>query len=177
MLNMNSSTQKLIILCGIPFSGKTHFAQHLEKAKNYKRVDLDEIKFELYGTSILDHDIDSVGWDTIYQEMYARIKRYLDHGHTVIHDTGNFSIYERGLINKIALDMNIPFVTIFINTDKEIARKRLIENRKSKKRFNVTSVDFENSVNEMERPTEQENPLTYAPQKYSITEFIELHSI
>jgi len=60
---------KLYILCGIPFSGKSVLANKIVERFGYTRIDLDEVKFQIFGQSITDGEIDQSGWDKIYQEM------------------------------------------------------------------------------------------------------------
>lgn len=152
---------RLYILCGIPFSGKTTLAKRLVEKLGYTRIDLDEVKFDIFNPQILDSQIDQSGWDQIYQEMYRRIKQSLTNGKTVVHDTGNFTKYERDLVKKIADELGVETMTIFVEIPKEEAFKRLLENRKTKSRFDVSDVDFESTVKEMEPPTEGERHLVF----------------
>jgi predicted kinase len=150
---------KLYILCGIPFSGKTTLANKIAEKLGFIKIDLDEVKFELYGREITDGKISPAGWDKIYQEMYGRIHHNLDDGNTVIHDTGNFTRYERGLVKDIADKLEVETIIIFVDTPKEEAYKRLLENRQINTRFNVSDEDFKDTVEEMEPPLEDEKHL------------------
>lgn len=152
---------KLIILCGIPFSGKSTLAKEISKKLNYNRVDLDDVKFKLHGDNIKDEDLMQKDWDVVYQEMYKRIENSLKSGKTVVHDTGNFTKYERNLIKQIADKFNLDALTVFVDTPKEIAYRRLKENRESGKRFDVSGDGFESSVKEMETPGSDENTLVF----------------
>jgi len=152
---------RLYILCGIPFSGKSTLASILAEKLNFVRIDLDDIKFELYGSQIKDEELEQKDWDKVYQEMYRRIENTLKKGKTVIHDTGNFTKHERNLVKMIADKLNIPTRTIFIDIPESIAYNRLLENRKTKKRFDVSDEEFKASVAEMEPPTHDENPLIF----------------
>lgn len=156
---------KLYILCGIPFSGKSVLANELVKRFNYTKISLDEIKSEIFGKEITDGEIDQVGWDKIYQEMYKRIEENLKKEKTVIQDAGNFTKYERGLVRQIATKLSIVAVTIFVDTPKNIARERLLRNRQTKERFNVSDKDFESTVAEMEPPGNDEESITYRYQE------------
>jgi len=95
---------KLYILCGIPFSGKSTLAKKIVKKLRFVRIDLDEVKFDIFGPSVTDAEIDQSGWDKIYQEMYRRIRESLTAGKTVVHDTGNFTKSERGVVKKSPTD-------------------------------------------------------------------------
>jgi predicted kinase len=152
---------KLYILCGIPFSGKSFLAREIAKKKGFSIVDLDDIKFELYGKQAKDNEIEQKDWDLVYQEMYKRIENLLKEDKTVINDTGNFTKKERELVKKIADKLNIETVFIYIDTPKEVAYKRLLENRKLVNRFDVGDKDFESAANEMEPPKEDKNILTF----------------
>lgn len=143
---------KLYILCGIPFSGKTTLAKRMVEKFGFARIDLDEVKFELFGTSITDGEIDQLGWDKVYQRMYKRIEDLLKTGKTVINDTGNFTRNERNIVKKIADDLGVESITIYVDIPTKEARNRLLENRHSKVRFDVSDGDFNSTVSEMEKP-------------------------
>lgn len=151
---------KLYIFCGIPFSGKTVLAKKVSEKLDYIRVDLDDIKFEIFGNTIKDSEINKKGWDAVYKEMYNRIENNLKNGKTVVSDTGNFTKYERGLVKKIADKLNIESVEVFVNTPVDVARKRLFENLVTKERFQITEKEFNSAVREMETPSSN-NVITY----------------
>lgn len=152
---------KLYVFCGIPFSGKSFVSKKIAREFNYQIVDLDEVKFEIFGKDVKDENIDQNGWDKIYQEMYQGIEDLLKKGETVIHDTGNFTKYERGLVKKIADNLNLNAITVFIDTPYEIAKQRLIENKTKKTRFDVSNESFESTIREMEPPDETEKHVTF----------------
>jgi predicted kinase len=152
--------QELIILCGIPFSGKSVLASKIAQL-GYQRIDLDEVKFKIFGSDITDDKIDQAGWDKIYQAMYKEIDDALATGKSVVHDTGNFTVYERGLISSIAKKRSVPFRTVFVDTPIEVARQRLEKNRTTKERFDVSDEAFQSTVKEMEKPLPEENPIPF----------------
>jgi len=152
---------KLFIFCGIPFSGKSTLTKEVAKQKGYTRIDLDEVKFKLYGNDVQDASLRQEDWDTIYQAMYQEIEAALKSGSTVVHDTGNFTQYERGLVRQIADKLHVGAMTVFIDTPEAIARGRLLANRQTNDRFNVTDQEFEEAVAEMEPPDENEPHFLY----------------
>lgn len=131
----------------------------MENKLNTLSIDLDAIKFEFFGNDATDAQIGKEGWNRIYQEMYQRIKDSLSSGRSVVHDTGNFTKYERDLVKKIASEQEIEAVTIFINIPTAEAYKRLQNNRQSKDRFDVPDDDFYGVVEEMEAPNVDEKHL------------------
>jgi predicted kinase len=163
---------KLYIMCGLPFAGKTVLAKELAKRLGFVGIDLDEVKFELFGEDIKDEQIDQPGWDKVYAEMYRKIEENLRAGKTAIHDTGNFTKHERELVRQIADRLGIETQVIFVDVPVAVARKRMTENRGSGKRFDVSDQDFENSVKELERPREDEQTMVFR-QEDAIDNWIE----
>ena len=151
----------LFIFCGIPFSGKTTLAKKLSEKFGFVRVDLDEIKFDLFGKNILDEQIDHAGWDKVFKKIYETIEIFLKAQKTIIYDTGNFTKHERDLVRKISDKLNIQTKTIFVNTSKKTAEKRWQENKLSKERFDVSENDFYEAMAEMEPPDFSENVIVY----------------
>jgi len=152
---------KLYILCGIPFSGKSTLAKEIINRPEYIRIDLDDVKFDLYGSSVKDSDLKQKDWDIIYKKMYGMIEDFLKQGKFVVHDTGNFTKHERRLVRQIADKLKLQTITIFVDVPKSIAYERLMLNRTSKNRFDVNDEEFESAVNEMEPPTKEENFLVF----------------
>lgn len=152
---------KLYILCGIPFSGKSTLAKAISNTLGYEVVDLDEVKFELYGNDTRDSDLQQKEWDKIYKEMYERIENFLREGKTVIHDAGNFTKKERDQVRQIATTLGIETQTIFVDTPKNVAYQRLLQNRKLQTRFDVPDEDFESTAAEIETPQKDESVLIF----------------
>ncbi len=152
---------KLYIMCGIPFAGKTTLANEIVKLKNFTKVDLDEVKISLFGSGIEDQQLQKTDWDNIYQQMYHHIQIFLAQEKTVLHDTGNFTRHERGNVRNIAAMMGIEAITIFVDTPVEEARKRLDVNRLTNERFDISDQAFLAAVTEMEIPDISEKSLIY----------------
>ncbi len=155
------NTTKLYIFCGIPFSGKTTLAKRITQIKGYTRINLDEIKFQLFGSSIKDEQLNQDNWDQIYHVMYQQIQDTLQSNSTVLHDTGNFTQHERNLVRQIAQKLNIDAITIFVDTPINVAKQRLLQNRQNPQRFDVNDADFISTIKEMEPPNQIEKHLIY----------------
>lgn len=157
----DSTTVNLYVLCGLPFSGKTTFAKELCRIKGWMRVDLDDIKFDLFGDQVKDNDLVQKDWDLVYQRMYKEILDLLSSGVTVVHDTGNFTKHERSLVINIAKRLGLRSMVIWVNTPESVARERLLANRVSGVRFDVSDDDFNSTVNELVPPDNSEDHLVY----------------
>ncbi len=164
----------LYIFCGIPFSGKTVLTKELASRLGYTRIDLDEVKEELFGQDVADAEIDASGWDTVYAKMYGQIARALRNGQTVIHDTGNFTRFERAKVREIAEKLGAAVLTVFVDTPAPVASRRLMANRQTPSRFDVTDEDFASSVEEMEPPDHSEPHIIFKDGE-NLSEWIQAH--
>lgn len=142
----------LIILCGIPFAGKSTLANAIGERTGFKRIDLDEIKERILGAGIRDELIGKSDWDRIYQAMYGEIEQELTGHRGVVHDTGNFTFTERENVSAIATRLHVTHMIIYVHTPRQTAYKRLHRNRINNRRFDVTDNAFAAAVAEMEIP-------------------------
>jgi predicted kinase len=152
---------KLIIICGISFAGKSTLGETIAQQFGYAQVDVDDVKFLLYGPDIKDEDLSHADWVRIYAEADRLIERYLKTGKTVVDASRNFRKRERQLARQIAAKLGVETVTIFVDTPEAIARQRLLENRKKQSRRDVTDKDFEEILQVIEPPTADENPIVF----------------
>ena len=161
MINRNSSANKLIIVCGLSFSGKSTLGKAISERFDYRQVDVDETKFNLYGLNIKDDNLSHKQWTRIYKETDKQIMTYLKSGNSVVDASRNFRKAERNQIKKLANKMNIKVLTIYVNTPESIVSQRWTKNRKKQTRRDVTNKDFEEIISVMEPPTTDEKALIF----------------
>jgi len=154
-------TRKLVIICGLSFSGKSTLGKALAKRFEYAEVDVDETKFRLHGSRVKDTDLGQAQWDNIYSETDREIARYLKAGRNVVDASRNFRRVERDRSRAIALYLRADVVTIYVNTPESIARKRWLANRERPSRRDISDRDFEKIVAVMEPPTPDEGFVTF----------------
>ena len=152
---------QLIIICGLSFSGKSTLGKAIKDRFGYEEVDVDETKFDLYGKSIRDEELNHEDWVRIYTETDRRIADFLRSGRTVVDASRNFSKGERDVARSIAENAGVPLVTIYVNTPEEIVRRRLHRNRREPSRRDIPDRDFEDVVRAMQVPGAEEDPLVF----------------
>lgn len=152
---------RLFIICGISFAGKSTLGKLLAEQFGYAEVDVDDVKFQLYGPDAKDEDLSHADWVRIYAETDHLIEDYLRTGKTVIDASRNFRKSERQLARQIATRLDAEVVTIFVDTPEAIAYQRLCENRKMRLRRDVTDKDFAEILQVIEPPTADEHPLIF----------------
>ena len=146
----------LYIFCGYPFSGKTTLSKQLAGRFDFARIDIDEVKWDQVG-QIYDDDVTPEQWKEIFDDYYARIKNALRSGKSVVNDNSNPSRKGRDLLRSFAKETGTDSFIIFVDTPIEIVKKRWQENKITKERFDVTDKTFNWALDEMEKPTEEEN--------------------
>jgi predicted kinase len=153
-------TNKLYILCGLPFAGKSTLARELTKAYDLACIAMDIINTErglgLHGDAISEED-----WDKTYQEAYRRIESFLAQGKSVIYDAPSFTKEQRNQLRAIAHRYGLPTKVIFVDVPEHVVRERWLQNRRTGNRFDVRDDDFAQVVNNFQPPTNEEDVISY----------------
>ena len=152
---------QFIILCGLSFAGKSTLARAIVSRFGFTEVDVDETKFQLYGSGIVDEELIPEDWIRIYAETDRLIENHLRSGRTVVDASRNFSIEERINARNISARVGVPFTTIYVDTPESVARRRLIANRARPFRRDISDRDFEDVIRAMQPPTVAETPLVF----------------
>lgn len=160
---MNQSNRKPIhyLLVGYPFAGKTTVAKELEKQLGFKRLSIDEVKFELGFEGVSDDDVPDEAWDKIFTELDKRIVENLKAGKTIVNEYAWLTKEWRNRARKLATELGIETKLLFVNTPEQIARERWQQNRKNNSRFDVPDSVFEEAIKLFEKPTKDENIIVY----------------
>ena len=90
MKNIQNYTPKLIMMCGLVCSGKSHYAQHLSAKYNVTIFSSDTLREELFND--VNHQIDN---DLLFKELHKRIKDCLASGKSAIYDATNINYKRR----------------------------------------------------------------------------------
>lgn len=151
----------LILICGTSFAGKSTLARHIAARFGYPEVDVDETKFELFGPTVADDALKRADWDRIYGDTDRRIADHLGAGRSVIDASRNFSRAERDSARAICRAHGATLVTVFVDTPVHVTRERLLVNRRSEERRDVTDADFADIIAAWEPPAEDEHPIVF----------------
>ena len=73
----------LIIMCGLPFSGKTTLSKQIAKHTKSKRVSFDELWIELE-SKVNSKDVNQLSWDFVVSEAKKRMVEKSKRGEKVI---------------------------------------------------------------------------------------------
>lgn len=166
---------KLIIICGLSFAGKSTLAKALAERFGCAEVDVDETKVQLFGQDVRDADLRPEDWVRIYAETDQRIAQLLRAGLAVVDASRNFSQTERGVARRLADGVGAPLITIYIDTPETVVRQRMLENRRTPQRRDISDQDFESVIRAMEPPSAAEAALVF-PYTASIADWLSENS-
>jgi predicted kinase len=123
----------LIIVFGLPGSGKTFFASALSQALNCKHLNTDMIRKN--ASSPIDYSTE--GRIKIYEKILIETEKLLKNKEEVIVDGTFFKKELRSRFEKIATRLNIPVQYIEIKADENTIQKRVSHKREN------SDADFE----------------------------------
>ena len=122
--------QELIVMCGLPGSGKSYWAESYVKTHpSYEIISTDKMRQELFG----DESDQSNNW-LVFVTAYQRLVSIIESGKSAIFDATNLKRKDRKKIVKFFSRYNIPLKLVWMNTPMEVCklrnsqRKRFVEN-------------------------------------------------
>lgn len=153
------SRPTLLLLCGLPFAGKTTLATALAQRLAWQYISLDAINSER-GIGLNGRAIEPDEWNETYAEAYGRIGVCLGNAQSVIFDDTNFSRRLRDQVRAIADTRNAVTHVVYIAVSEAEARERWAQNRITKERGDIRGDDFVYVVNQFEPPASDEAAIT-----------------
>ena len=154
--------QKLYILCGVGFSGKSTLARKITEYKNAILVSQDDIWFEKAKECNLDEDSDE-DWDMVLQISKQRVRDKLSHGNSVVFDHVNLRHSHREELRDVAKEYGAQAVVVYLDTSFDIQKERWLKNIETQERHNVEQKFLDEAIKELEIPHVSENTFIFTP--------------
>ncbi|MDO8618484.1 MAG: ATP-binding protein [Candidatus Daviesbacteria bacterium] len=150
---------KLYILTGLPYSGKTTLRKELVKRLNFDYVSVDEIMKEkdMWREGHPTQD----DWEVAYSDTYEKLKDLLKKDKNVVLDIGNLEFHERETARQIAKAEGVECKLIYVKTSMEEIMRRRKENEETKVRGHLEGDLLKSAIDKFEEPTQKENPIIY----------------
>lgn len=150
----------LYILCGLPFSGKSVLARILSQKCGFELVCIDDIKTE-HGLRDVWQDMTPDDWQQIFNESFQLVRRSLQRGKPVIHDSANQTRHSRDQLRAIAQELGVPATVIVVDVPPELARQRWQANKDSKTRMSLPEWAINAATANYEPPADDEEVIIY----------------
>jgi predicted kinase len=153
--------QSVLLLCGLPFAGKTTVARELREQLDATVISLDAINAErgLQG----GEGIPVEEWQRSHQVALARLAEALQAGHAiVVIDDTNCLRFLRDDYREVARRFGATAHVMLLPADEEEVTGRLRKNRDSAIRNDVRNEVFAATVDRFEWPGDEESPLVWA---------------
>ncbi len=129
---MKNNSKIIIILIGIPHSGKTTFSKYLQEKYNYKAVSTDNIKKRIYKNG--KYDVKH-----LFEIQKIELEALMKKNYLIVADSNNSKKIYRYDIIKLANKYNYKYYSVYIVSNLEDVKKRLI---KDKKNHVLDNLDF-----------------------------------
>jgi predicted kinase len=160
---MKTSEPVMLILCGLPFAGKTTLGRDLAEAlEDVVHIDVDSINTER-GLGLEAEPVPPMEWSTTYDIAYSRAREALLSGRIVILDAANYSRAQRDILRMQARRANAETAVIFLDVSPEECRARLLASRESGTGDDIRQEELERAVERLDPPRADERVLLYLP--------------
>lgn len=115
----------ILVVFGLPGSGKTYFAQHLAKELDAAYLSSDRIRREI----LEKRSYSETEKHRVYKEMFARIPFALEHSTYLILDASFSQKSSRMLLEDLAEQLGHKVHYIEIQADEDVIRERVAKKR------------------------------------------------
>ncbi len=86
---------------------------------------------------VSDNDVTHEQWKKIFDETDKRVVEYLKQGKSVLHETSWTKRWKRDRVRKLASDLGIESVVLYIKVSEEVARERWLKCFNMKVNYNL----------------------------------------
>lgn len=139
----------VIILCGLPHSGKSTLAEALG-TDGFAVISLDAINRDR-GLGLKGEPVPGYEWQETHRLALVRMKELLEDGRDVVWDDTNYAAWIRDPIFEAAVDNGGDPVVVFVDTLMDEVQRRAVEARRTG-RASCPEPDFSRVVRDFERP-------------------------
>ena len=157
---VTNSQKTLLILCGLPYSGKSYLAKKLIEATECTYVSIDTI-FHAHGFDWTTNKLpDSHTWSEIFTDTYNQTKVALLKGENVLYDSTNHTVASRDKLRAVAAEVGAKAVVIFVDTPVDTVWSRWESSKQTSSRHVIDKTLVEQTIASFEKPGEGESVLT-----------------
>lgn len=156
---IRTSHKTLFILCGLPYSGKTFFAEKIKKEVDCAHVSIDDI-FHSYSYDWNTNTLpDEKAWGEIFSEAAEQTKNALARGENVLYDSTNHTRISRDALREMARSVGSEAFVVYVDAPQDLIYSRRSESAIKKDRHIVDEKLVQMTVDAFEPPMESENVL------------------
>ena len=148
----------LYIITGLPYAGKTTLVHELVRRFGFTTISVDE--FIDRGSYVVER-MTQADWDRVYTQAFRGLRNYLLRGKTVVFDGGSLKRSERDTLKRIAEKAGTLAKLIYINTPRDVIKRRWLKNQASKVRDHIEEATMDKALDMFEEPQREENPILY----------------
>jgi len=157
---IKNKRKTLFILCGLPYSGKTYFANKIVEKTHIEYVSVDDVFHELGYDWTTNKLPDEKTWGEIFKKTYNKSREALEKSINVLYDSTNHTRSSRDILRKLASEVGAETHVIFIDVPTQVVYDRWEKNRLNQTRPVVDKILVDKVIRTFEKPTEDELILT-----------------
>lgn len=149
----------LIVLCGLPFSGKSTLARRLAAGTGAIRLSYDELWQEQKGETGR-----SLGFEELSDLAHKRLRAALAAGKSAIYDTLNDTRDGRDRLRALAVEQGAHAFVIYLDTPPEVLAQRRQRCAETGERHSVPSDALRTAAARFEAPESDDDTIVFPPE-------------
>lgn len=152
MKQLSLSRPHIIVMVGIPGSGKSAFAEHFASTFGAPIISEKRMRASFQGSGIPQEDLNQI---VSLMQMHT-LTELLKTGHTIVYDGESHSRVRRKALVDYATKSGYEPLIVWVQTDTTTSRERTLKSSRSKQRQHDLAQEFAKQIKTFTPPNESE---------------------
>ncbi len=164
---------KLIILCGLPFSGKSTLARSISEALGVDILSYDHDIYAKHKNKVPAGTSKAKEYDLVQAIARDQLRDLLNKRQSVIYDDLCLEISDRKYLLDLAHECNATVVILFVDTSLDVIEQRRQANLQSNDRDHIDEDTMQLDISLLQPPTRDEGAISIEP-GYALQEILRM---
>lgn len=154
---------KLIILSGLPFSGKSTLANKLRDALRIRVVSYDHDIYAKHKDAVPPGTSAAKEYELVQAIAHEKLRVLLKNGESIIYDDLNLEKTDRQLLLELARQCDAKAYIIFVDTPLSVIEERRQANMKLPNRGHIDDAKMQLNISLLQPPSKDEGAIYFRP--------------
>ena len=142
----------LIIMCGLPFSGKSMLAKELSRALQIAILSYDHDIYELHKHEVPPGTSKAQEYEMVESIARRQLRTLLKRGDSVIYDDLNLERQDRQILRELACECDAQPIIVYVDTPLNIIEKHREANRQRGERGDIDESTMQLDISLLQPP-------------------------
>jgi predicted kinase len=161
---ITNMSANIIVLCGVPFSGKSRLAKQLSDELGLKIMSYDNDIYAVHRHEVPAGTAPAKEYEAIQTIARQYLGDILSTGESIIYDDLCLERDDRNKLMQMANERNAKYILVFLDTPESVIQQRRDTNLETSARNHTSDEKLKLDLSLLEKPRPSENPIVVTPE-------------